>query len=265
MFSAFSSTFSFGRMKVVNIASPSGLVTSNLIMHLDASNTSSYNYDVGGSTWNDLTNNNLDATLVNGAGFTWQISQNTDAHFVFDGVDDHANVAHDSRLSLSTTQIKTFQLWIKFDSAAFTVNDSVIVNKISGSFNFDGYTLRLNSNGSMRMVTNGGSIAKSTVGHISKFVANTWYFVTVHSAINNTANSTRVFVNSNTTPYIDTAHGTDSYNEGNVLSFGMPGASTGGTYLKSGRIAAFYFYDKQLSTSEIAQNFDATKSKFGIS
>jgi Concanavalin A-like lectin/glucanases superfamily len=269
MFSTHSSTFSFGKMG--KLTANTQIITSNLVMQLDASNTSSYQYPEGTNVWYDLTANDLDATLVNGPGFTWQtggIDVGADAHFVFDGFNSatagHANVAHDSRLSLSTTQIKTFQLWIKFDAAALTVNDSTIVNKISSSYNNDGYTLRVNSNGSMRILTDGGSISKSTTGHASKFVANKWYFITVHSAINNTANSTRVYVNSNTTPYIDTEHGTDTYDESNTLTLGLPGAGTGGTFLKGARIAAFYFYDKQLSQAEILANFTATKWKFGV-
>lgn len=260
-------------ISTISEPAPPSIVSSNLVLHLDASNPLSYDYPTGTNVWFDLTNNNFDATTsgAGGVAFSWLTSQNTDAHFVFDKIitnnaNGHANIAHNSLLSLSTTQSKTFQLWIYFDPAALLVNDSTIINKISSSYAFDGYTLRVNANGSMRFVTNGGTIAKSTMGHINKFVANTWYFITVHSLISNAANSTRVYVSSNTintTPYISTAHGTDSYSEDNTLSIGLPGAGTAGTGLRGARIAAVYFYDKQLSLAEIEENYNATKAKFG--
>lgn len=230
-----------------------GIVTSNLILHLDASNTASY--PGTGNTWFDLTDSNFDASLVNGASY----SSSNNGIITFDGTNDSANISHNIALSLATTQVKTMQIWVKFDTLKA---DMVLIDKISSSFVFDGYTVRSQSNGSIRVVTNGTAISKSTTGAAGRFAANTWYFITVHTGITSTANSTRLYVDANSTPYIDTAHGSDGYSEANRLVLGCPVGGTAGTPL-DGQIGAFYFYNKQLSTAEIEQNYNATKTRYG--
>ena len=60
--------------------------TSSLSLSLDAGNTSSYDAGVGGTVWNDLSGNGLNAYLVNGP--TW----NTAGYFSLDGTNDYIYV-----------------------------------------------------------------------------------------------------------------------------------------------------------------------------
>jgi hypothetical protein len=60
------------------------LITTNLVLHLDASNSSSYSGS--GTTWSDLSGDGNDLTLTNGPTFT---SDNGGA-IVFDGTNDYA-------------------------------------------------------------------------------------------------------------------------------------------------------------------------------
>ena len=59
----------------------SGIVTSGLVLQLDASNLSSYNGS--GTTWSDLTGNGYNGSILNGTFFDSQ-----DKSFSFDGTDD---------------------------------------------------------------------------------------------------------------------------------------------------------------------------------
>ena len=59
----------------------SGIVTSGLVLQLDASNSSSYNGS--GTTWSDLTGNGYNGSILNGTFFDSQ-----DKSFSFDGTDD---------------------------------------------------------------------------------------------------------------------------------------------------------------------------------
>ena len=227
----------------------STIVTDSLFMELDASNYVS-------GTWTDETGNGNNAT-INGA--TWL---STDGGiFDLDGSNDNISIAHNSSLSLNTTTQKTIQVWVKFDALPALNVQIPVFGKLSSSFNFDGYWGGLFSNGgTVRCVTNGTSIQRVSTS-TSTITTNTWYLFTFISRITSISNTTKVYINE--TEYITAAHGTDSYSEANPLYLGYIGAGVGSNYL-NGKIGACYFYTKGLSVAEISQNYNATKSKYGL-
>lgn len=254
MLSSFSGVYKFGKGKI-SVEQSSNLVSANLFMHLDASNSSSY--PGSGTTWTDLTGNGNHGTI---SGATW--SSTDGGIFDFDGTNDSVQIAHNSTLSLSTSVQKTIQVWVKFDALPALNAQIPVFGKLSSSFSFDGYWGGLFSNsGVVRCVTNGTS-AQRVSNSTSTISIDNWYLFTFISQITSTSNTTKVYINN--TEYITAAHGTDGYTESNPLYLGYIGAGVGSPYL-NGKIGACYFYNKGLSASEVSQNFDATKSKFGIS
>ena len=71
---------------------PLSLYSSSLSLSLDAGNTSSYDAGVGGTIWNDLSGNGLNAYLVNGP--TW----NSAGYFSLDGTNDYIYVPDNNLL-----------------------------------------------------------------------------------------------------------------------------------------------------------------------
>jgi hypothetical protein len=61
------------------------IVTDGLVLYLDAANQKSY--PGTGTTWNDLSGNGNNGTLVNGPTF----NSDNNGSIVFDGVDDYVN------------------------------------------------------------------------------------------------------------------------------------------------------------------------------
>lgn len=229
--------------------SGSGIVQTNLFMELDASNYVS-------GTWTDETGNGNNAT-INGA--TWSATDG--GIFDFDGINDTISVPSNSSLSLSTSVQKTIQVWVKFDTLPGFNQQVPVFGKLSSSFGFDGYWGGLFSNGGVvRCTTNGTAVQKIT-DSVSTVTTDTWYLFTFISQITSTANTTKVYIN--TTEYISTQHGSDTYNESNPLYLGFIGTGVGSLYL-NGKIGACYFYTKGLSVAEVTQNFDTTKSKYGL-
>lgn len=231
-----------------SVASP--IVTDSLFMELDASNYTS-------GTWTDETGNGNNAT-INGA--TWL---STDGGiFDLDGVNDTISIPHNSSLSLSTTQQRTIQVWVKFDTTpSLNTQGQPVFGKLSSSSGFDGYWGGLYSTGAQtRVVTNGTSTQKTT-DSVSTVTTGVWYLYTFISQITSTANTTKVYINE--TEYSSTSHGSDTYSETNPLYLGYIGAGVSSPYL-NGKIGACYFYTKGLSSVEISQNFNATKSKYGL-
>jgi hypothetical protein len=226
-----------------------GIVSSNLFMHLDASNPSSYSGS--GSTWFDLTANLNNGTI---SGSTW--SSTDGGLFDFDGINDTISVAHNSSLSLSTTVQRTVQVWVKFDTLPAVNQQVPVFGKLSGSFGFDGYWGGLFSNsGVVRCVTNGTGVQRISSSTLT-VTTNTWYLFTFISQITSGAGTTKVYINE--TEYISTAHGADSYSESNPFYLGFIGSGIGSLYL-DGKIGACYFYTSGLSAANISTNFNATK------
>lgn len=226
------------------------LVSDNLVMELDASNYTS-------GTWVDESGNSNNATI---SGATW--SSTDGGIFDFDGSNDTIFVNHSSSLSLTTTGQKTVQVWVKFDSLpAINTQGQPVFGKLSSSFNFDGYWGGLFSNtGTVRVVTNGTATQKISTSTLT-VTTDTWYLFTFISQITSTSNTTKVYINE--TEYITTSHGTDTYSESNPFYLGYIGSGVSSPFL-DGKIGACYFYTKGLSTTEISQNYNATKSKYGI-
>ena len=71
----------------------SDIVTNGLVVHVDAANRSSYSG--AGSTWFDLSGNNLNFTLTGSPTH----STNNGGYFTFNGSSQYANLAYDSKLT----------------------------------------------------------------------------------------------------------------------------------------------------------------------
>jgi hypothetical protein len=237
-------------LTIGDLSTPSNdLVTDGLFVKLDASNYTS-------GQWSDESGNGNNAT-INGA--TW--SSTNGGIFDFDGNNDTISIPHTSNLSLTTSEQRTIQVWVKFDNLpASNTQGQPVFGKLSSSFSFDGYWGGLYSNaGKTRTVTNGAAQQRVTDSSTNPISIDTWYLYTFISQITSTSNTTKVYIND--TEVASTAHGADSYSESNTLFLGYIGNGVSSPYL-NGKIGACYFYTKGLSSSEVTQNYDATKSRY---
>jgi hypothetical protein len=181
--------------------------------------------------------------------------------FDLDGTNDRIQIADNASLRLRSSAQFTAQVWVKFDALPSLNVQVPVIGKLSGSFGFDGYWAGLFSNGgAVRAVTNGTAVQRISTSSLT-VTTNVWYLFTFISQLSATANTTKVYIN--TTEYITSAHGTDGYNETNPLYLGYIGDGVGSTYL-NGKIGAFYFYTRGLSAAEILENYNSTKTRYGL-
>ena len=234
-----------------------GIVTNGLILHLDAGKTDSY---VGfGNNWNNIIRGGLSNSGSVASGPTYL--KDNGGVFNFNGSSHTITVSHNSELSFTTTSQKTMQAWVNFDTLPTSPNRMIVFGKLSSAFAFDGYWAGLFSNGGvLRCVTNGTAVQRISNSTLT-VSTNTWYLYTFISRITSTTNTTKVYIND--TEYITTAHGTDGYSESNPFYLGWIGSGVSAPYL-NGKIGACYFYTKGLSASEVSQNYDATKTRYGL-
>jgi hypothetical protein len=225
------------------------IITDGLFMELDAANYTS-------GAWADETGNGNNAT-VNGA--TWLPDDG--GIFDLDGISDSISIPHVSNLSLNTTTQRTIQVWVKFGALPALNVQVPVFGKLSSSFAFDGYWGGLFSNGGqVRVVTNGNALQRVTTSTLT-VTTNVWYLFTFISQITAAENTTKVYINE--TEYGTAAHGSDSYSEANPLYLGYIGDGVSSQYL-NGKIGGCYFYTRGLSAAEVSDNFNATKSRFGL-
>ena len=226
------------------------IVTDNLVLALDAANTKSYGGS--GTTWTDLSGNGNNGTLTNMDGSNLNTSNG--GYFTFDGSNEYVNIGN----VLNQYPI-TISAWTKTNSTSETLKVDV-VNKYTAS-SANGYRLALSSNGiSGYYFRVSGSYTNNYDTEYGTVSTNTWY----HIAMTVDSSGIKFYINgslvgSNT--WIGTAGAPTTTTN---LSLGYyPGNTAGGQYY-DGEISQVSIYNKALTASEIQQNYNALRGRYGI-
>lgn len=229
------------------------IVSDGLLVYLDASNTSSYSGS--GVVWTDLQGSN-DATLY---GPTYSVTDG--GIFVFDGINDYIRLEDSTDLRATIGGVRTIQTWVKIKSY---VDSDGIWGKQYGAPSYDGYSLAIRTNNVLRLQMNGGFVNGGYNSANNVFTLNTWMFLTAVVRFGGGAGSpSYLYKDDNTTPLIS-ANNTETSIPSINAPFIFARDVQEGTDYADIDIGALYVYNKALSTSEIAENFNATKTRFGL-
>jgi hypothetical protein len=215
-----------------------------LVLYLDAANTKSY--PRSGTTWTDLSGNNNTGTLTNGPTF----NAANGGSIVFDGTNDYVST---TAFNITGNQITLFS-WFKFN--ALSALETALIRKENvwqlGFIN--------SSTGAVRCLLGTSGTTGWTVANdftYSSFANNTWYYFGF--TYNN--GTTNFYVNGANIRTITTI-------TGNILSTAdttVIGAnSAGSTNFINASVAIPQIYNRALTATEILQNFNATRSRFGV-
>lgn len=213
------------------------IVTTNLVMNLDASNPSSYSGS--GVNWFDISGSSNNGLLVNSPTF----NSANGGSIVFDGTDDYVST------SLLATKLEfTIFMWVKLNQ---TLNiDYLCVDDGSG---YMGMGFNATNKISMGVFDTSAKIAQSTntinTNQIYNFVGTYKANETIKLYINGVLDS------QSSTTLAATGIGANVA----FLKFFKNGSS-----YSNGNIYQTLLYSRALTASEILQNFNATKSKFGL-
>ncbi len=219
------------------------IVTSGLVLCLDAANAKSY--PGSGTTWTDLSVRNNNGTLINGVGF----NTSNLGSLSFDGTDDYVDCGN---YQFNTTS-GTVDFWFKpttnitGDAAkrawGFTGNFEARWNSASGRLSFD-----LGS-------------SSFTVGHLttttSSWSNTTWYNVVMTWDSSITASN--VYVQG----VLESVGNTASSEIFTALTGNLHIARSGTEYFDS-NISNFKIYNRALTAAEVSQNFNALRGRFGF-
>jgi hypothetical protein len=232
------------------------VVTNGLVLCVDAANQRSYTS--GSATWFDLTGNFNNGTLTNGPTF----DSTNGGSIVFDGTNDYVNCGSGSSINITGTGL-TLSAWIKRTASNTNGAYKRIIEK-AATYPALQYSFVITppdaSVGEGRLLLDlyiNNALPSSVTGSI-QLQLNTWYFV------NTTYDGSfrRIYVNGNLDGQLATTGNITSTNSNLVLGDYLPGP--GGSYAFKGNIANTQIYNRALSATEILQNYNATKTRFGL-
>jgi hypothetical protein len=210
------------------------IITNGLVLYIDAANTRSYSGS-GNTALGLITG--IDGTLVNGVGFT---SANNGA-FTFDGTNDYINFGNSSVVQQTTG---TLSAWAKASSPGSGYRGIIAKQGAYGLFYTD----------SVLVAYDWAADAPRSTG--INIADNTWKNVvlTYQSGV---SNGTRIYINGvsvlTTTITI--------LNQINNL-FG--GAEANASQYASCQASSFKMYNRVLTATEVLQNYNATKKRYGL-
>ena len=231
------------------------IVNNGLILCLDSANTKSYNGI--SNTWYDLSASLNNGTLVNGVTF----SSVNGGVMVFDGIDDYIQTPIQT-----ISRPWTFSTWFNFTSLTanggfntfFGQDTSLSIARGTFYFQKAGVTtegVEVNKV-NFSIVKIDGSIVPTNGLNVLQI--NTWYNYTAvltttnislyeNGILQNTTTNSDSFITPNTNVVLNAGY----YNN-NVVDY-WPGKSS-----------IFQMYNRALSATEVLQNFNAQRTRFGI-
>jgi hypothetical protein len=209
-------------------------VTDGLIVQLDAGNTRSYSG--AGFTANGLVGG-IVGTLVNGVGFT----SSNNGSFIFDGTNDYINFGNSSTLQQSTGSLSA---WTKASSPGSGYRGIIAKQGAYGLFYTDSVLVAYDW---------AADTPRSTGINIAD---NTWKNVvlTYQSGV---SNGTRIYING-----VSVLTATITIQSQVANLFG--GAEANANQFASCQISSFKMHNRVLTASEVLQNYNATKRRYGL-
>ena len=228
------------------------VVDSSLKLWLDAAQTTSYSGS--GTTWTDLSGSGNNGTLTGGPTF----SSVDGGSIVLDGTDDYTSISNNSLLSFGTNSF-TINLWIRRISGSSLVPIITSYNDYNSGYStyffagiyvgapgsyYDGFTL----------LTSGGSYITSLLG--IPITNNEW----INVSITRSGGDFTLYKNGS-------IHSTASSTGLDWSGTGRPtliGGGVAGISPFNGNISDVQIYNRALTAAEIAQNYNALQSRYGL-
>jgi hypothetical protein len=229
------------------------IITDGLVLYLDAANTRSY--PTTGTIWSDLSRNNNNGTLINGPTF----NSANGGSIVFDGSNDVVDNITQSIPILYNTPFST--------SIVFRTT-SVGTAHLIGNWNVlvtPGWRIDVSSGRIRFFIANAGGGGSIIQTNNTIYNNGSVYCVCCVFDGSGNVNGMRVYVNSieTTTTIAGGVSPGTLINSKITLGASQVNTSNFTNYLL-GNIYQTKIYNRAISATEILQNYNATKSRFGL-
>jgi len=223
-------------------------VLQNLVLYYNPGDL--YSYSGSGTSLSDMSGNSLTSTLTN---VTF-----TNPYLNYNGTNATASTADSATLEPGSGDW-TVEIWI--NHSVIAGSSRCVIGKTDGGNAADwGYGIRTNSSGSTYMEVGNGTTSITSPSYTLS--TNTWYQI-VGVWTNVASNSIALYVNgvsqgSNSHSFASIKNTTHSLYMGS-----FDGGATFGQWF-NGKFGVVRMYNSALTASQISQNFEATRSFYGI-
>jgi hypothetical protein len=222
------------------------IVKDGLVLWLDAGDRTSY--PGGGNVWRDLSNGGNNGTLINGPTF----NSGNGGNIVFDGTNDYVNCGTNALLKFTTNF--TLSVWLKFNTISGI--QTIISNNESGGY---GIISGLFSTRIETWYYISGDYYKAGEDR-NNYNTTSWYNIT------STFDGSNIiyYRNSNSIQTVSISGLVTTTSE--PLIIGSNPQSSGSSFVDyfNGSIGSTQIYNRSLTQAEISQNFNATRTRFGV-
>lgn len=233
------------------------ITTTGLRICLDAGNPRSY---LGNSTtWGDCTGNGFNASLTNSPGY----STNNKGYFTFNGSNQYGAINVNSFVRSNSTAY-TFSSFFNY-AASNTGAPYILMTSPNTSDAGDGFWQHFNIGGNWLWRTEDtvtGELGGTVVA--TPFVVGSWYNLTTVVK----TNSILYYINGNLSYTISPTFSWANLTSGETayifLGIGYLSAGAIPAYYFNGYIGNFLFYNIELNSNQILQNFNALRGRYGI-
>ncbi len=230
------------------------LLTTNRIIYLDANNTNSYS----GSTnvWRNLDlSGGYSATLYGSPTFD-STTQPGNKYFQFNPgavTGQYAQINQNTAINPVFNQPFTIQMWVRINNIG---SQGSLVSKVFQSGSYDGYALGYTANTTLQLHENGSSLV-NYFSSVTDVLSSGWALYTANIQFGNGGGrQNKIFVNGR---QVLTATSNETGIPSPTQNFTFPTGFYGEGECDIGQ---FYYYNTELTTTQIIQNFDATKSTY---
>lgn len=232
------------------------IVTNGLVLCLDAGDGLSY--PNSGVTWTDLSGRGNHATLNSAGAALPNYNSGNGGSISFDGVTQNVIFTNDSFGALNNV---TIEAWVKHtDPSQFRS----YVGGVDGQFGgYSGFSIRKEGGNWNFYVGGGGKAQNDVIGDV--YQANT----IVHLVGTYGGGTMKFYTNSVLKTTNTNFSGSIVYSPPASLGVHIAGedvylpGTTTGTSL-TGSIYSYRLYNRALTSSEVAQNFNALRGRFGV-
>jgi len=246
------------------------IVTNGLVLYLDAANNKSY--PGSGTVWRDLSGNNENFTLYNSPSF----SNNYGGELLFSGANDYARITTSNSVD-SAASNGTIELWFRTISSTIGGNYARLVSFSDATGTGSDTTSTQGTNRDyidyLCLVKNAGAESLAvwyknnpTAFGPATLVNTNSYFNAVLTWSTSGGNMTFNFYlngsNTNTSTVAQSGYSTNATTI--TLGQNCAGALTNPLENSSCAFSSFKLYSRALTASDILQNYNATKTRFGL-
>jgi hypothetical protein len=217
---------------------------NGLVLCLDAANTKSY--PGSGTTWTDMSGNSITGTLTNGPTY----NSSNGGSIVFDGTNDYATISFNSVFNVTSNPF-TVIVWNKKNTSSNGYNGLITADTTSDNI----WKIYKDIGETYYKCRTGNTILV-----FPNYVIGQWHMY----AFTKSGSTLINYFDGNLVSSNLSANDPSSFSNNLALGSYRLNDAQSGNYLMDQNFSAISFYNRALTASEVSQNFNALRGRYGI-